>query len=90
MTRSHPEFLARDGYRLRRTMDAARLLPVFGTFLFLLPVLWAGGQSRGGYIYLFAIWIGLIVIAAVLSRRLKEPKAPSDSTNTQGPNDGSV
>ncbi len=90
MTRKRTEFFARDGYRLRRTMDAARLLPVLGTFLFLLPVLWAGGQSRGGYIYLFTIWIGLIVFAAILSRRLKEPKAPTGDADTQEPEDGSV
>ena len=37
-----PLFLARRAYRLRRLTDAARLLPVIGTFLILLPVFWRG------------------------------------------------
>ncbi len=34
-----PEFLERSSYRLRRLMDAARLLPVFGLILLLLPLM---------------------------------------------------
>ncbi len=65
-----PLFLARRGYRYRRLTDAARLLPVLGAFLFLLPLLWGGGMTRSGVIYLFTAWIVLIILAAVLARLL--------------------
>ena len=35
-----PKFLARSSYRRRRIIDAARILPVLGLFIFLIPVLW--------------------------------------------------
>ncbi|MGR3659650.1 MAG: hypothetical protein ACU0CA_00475 [Paracoccaceae bacterium] len=66
-------FLARKGYRLRRAMDAARFLPVVGCFLVFLPLLWSGGYTAQGIIYLFSIWFMLIVVSAVLSRMLKDP-----------------
>ncbi len=75
MTRRAPLFVARQSYRRRRLRDGARLLPLFGAFLFLLPMLWAprDGADRGTAtdgIYLFAVWAGLIVVAAILSPKL--------------------
>ena len=75
--RRGPVFLARRSYRLRRLRDAARLLPVAGGFLFLLPILWApvAGEGRATAtdgIYLFLVWFGLIGAAAVLAPRLAE------------------
>lgn len=74
-TRAHPVYLARAGYRSRRLMDAARLLPVTGMFLLILPMLWQpvdtdvpGTARHAGY--LFGIWAALIVVAAILSRKL--------------------
>ena len=70
-----PLFLARRSYRRRRLMDAARLLPVLGVVLILLPALWVPAQTpapdtgRGG-IYLFAVWIALIVAAFAIARGL--------------------
>ena len=75
-----PLFLARRAYRLRRLTDAARLLPVVGTFLFLLPVFWRGadgmlpGTATGG-VYLFAVWGGLILATALIARRLEQTEA---------------
>lgn len=71
-----PLFLARQTYRERRLMDVARLLPILGILLLLLPLFWAGPAHEGtatsrGVIYLFSVWIGLIAIAAILSRRLE-------------------
>ncbi|MBM9595685.1 hypothetical protein [Roseitranquillus sediminis] len=68
-----PLFLARRGYRRRRIMDAARILPYFGLFLFMLPVLRGGHASSIAVsaIYLFGVWFGLILAAFVLSGRLK-------------------
>ena len=69
-----PLFLHRDTYRRRRIMDAARLLPLFGTALMLLPMLWADDHSTGlGAVYLFLAWAGLIATAALLARKLSEP-----------------
>ncbi len=79
-----PLFLPRARYRRRRLRDAARLLPVFGGFLFLLPVMWspattAGSDTAPDGIYLFAVWAGLIAVAALLSRHLRADDAgPAD------------
>lgn len=79
-----PLFVAPDTYRLRRLMDAARMLPALGIGLMVLPMLWApdpGGTratSTDG-IYLFAIWGGLIAAAALLAPRLvRPPPEPRD------------
>jgi hypothetical protein len=62
-------FLERESYRRRRLMDAARLLPILGALLFMLPLLWPDpdpGEATNGIamssamIYVFAVWIGLI------------------------------
>ena len=86
MTGKPPDILARSGYRLRRAMDAARLLPVIGALLFFLPLLWAGGKTGQGGIYIFGIWLGLIIGAALLSRTLNETQTDTD----EEPQDGSV
>jgi uncharacterized membrane protein len=71
-----PLFLERRSYRRRRLGDAARLLPLFGLILILLPLLWspdATGAARltaWEGVYLFAVWAVLIVAAAILSRAL--------------------
>lgn len=68
-----PLFLGRIPYRRRRLRDAARLLPVFGAFLFILPVLWtpvgeAGAEGTrllsGDVVYFFTVWLALVLIAA--------------------------
>ncbi len=71
-----PLFLARQSYRRRRLHDMARFLPVLGTFLMILPMLWGEDDSdirntASDGIYLLIIWIGLIGVAALLSRGLR-------------------
>ena len=57
-------FLERRTYRRRRLIDAARLLPVFGMFIFAFPVLWAREiGTASGAVYLCGGWLLLIVIA---------------------------
>ena len=67
-------FLERDSYRRRRILDAARILPVAGFVLILLPVLWSfdtGARIAAEAVYLLVLWCALIVVAAVLSRPLR-------------------
>jgi hypothetical protein len=70
-----PLFLARASYRRRRLRDAARLLPIVGTFLLLLPILWMPdgmiNLTAVDIIYFFAVWLGLILVAAAFSRGLR-------------------
>lgn len=88
---SAPLFLARAVYRQRRLRDAARLLPLVGLFLLLLPLLWgrdapvgqaasqaAGGPTAGAgglAVFLFAVWAVLIALAAYLAPALVQPEA---------------
>lgn len=68
-----PIFLGRETYRRRRLIDAVRLLPVAGALFFIGPILGSGAGSRStalGGLYIFAVWFGLIVLAAVLGRWL--------------------
>lgn len=87
-----PRFLARSSYRRRRAIDAARLLPAGGLFVFLLPILWhpadtpAPDTARGG-LYLFAGWFLLIGAAFLLARRLAraEPGPGAEPEDHAGP-----
>ncbi len=70
-----PIFLQRRSYRRRRMMDAARMLPVVGALLFLVPLLWPrpGGEEAPvvtsvSFIYVFGLWAVLILMSALLSR----------------------
>lgn len=87
-----PLFLERERYRQRRTVDAARLLPILGFVALCLPILWGGGGEEGGegaarltsvgVIYLFGVWSVLILIALLHARRLRRIDAD------QGTSDG--
>ena len=82
MSRQRPPlFLERESYRRRRIMDAARILPVAGFVLFLLPALWrrAGDPDTAGEaIYLFSVWALLILAAALLARPLRRDGGTRD------------
>ena len=69
-----PLFLGRKGYRARRLRDAARLLPVLGLVLLLLPMLWAPAvrTTVADAIYVFVVWVALIVAAAALAPWLRQ------------------
>lgn len=71
-------FLERQSYRRRRLLDLARLLPLLGVLLLLIPLLWPGADSTGytsggdramtmsgAIIYVFSVWAALI-LGAVL------------------------
>jgi hypothetical protein len=79
-----PVFLPPATYRRKRLRDAARLLPVLGAALLLVPLLWTGSDAPGGVgnagalLYLLAVWAGLIVAAFLLSRVLAPDDGPGD------------
>lgn len=68
-------FLQPDTYRRRRLIDAVRLLPIFGGFLLIVPMLLVpeGETNATGpaLIYLFGLWTLLIVLAAMIAKRLQ-------------------
>lgn len=70
-----PLFLARAPYRRRRLRDAARLLPILGVFLLMLPLLWTEevqvSLSAVDVVYFFAVWILLIGLAAAFAPGLR-------------------
>jgi uncharacterized membrane protein len=77
-----PLFLKRGSYRKRRLRDGARMLPVLGLFLFMLPILWGPGltakaDTATDGLYLFAVWIGLVLVAAIMAPGLSE-EGPED------------
>lgn len=77
-----PLFLARAPYRQRRLRDAARLLPVLGIFLLLLPLLWTPDSRMalrsGDVVYFFGVWLVLIGLAAGFAPGLRGGAGPDD------------
>ncbi|EPX85620.1 hypothetical protein [Salipiger mucosus] len=68
-------FLERQSYRRRRIIDAARVLPLLGLLLWLIPLLWtdegvAGVRSSTAIVYLFSVWLVLVVLSCVVSTAL--------------------
>lgn len=65
-------------------MDASRLLPVLGAFLFLLPMLWrpevTGHSTAMEGVYLFSVWAVLIGVA-----RLFAPGLAASGVLAEGP-----
>ncbi|MDB5657721.1 MAG: hypothetical protein JWS10_336 [Cypionkella sp.] len=71
-----PLFLARAVYRQRRLRDAARLLPIFGFFLLMLPLMWGSAAGAGRVaVYVFGVWALLIGLAAYVAPGLAQPEA---------------
>jgi hypothetical protein len=77
-----PVFLERDSYRQRRVRDAARMLPVLGSVLWLLPLLWPKGadgvRNSQALIFVFGVWVVLVVLAFVLARFLRPDQDEAD------------
>lgn len=76
-----PLFLARAVYRRRRLRDAARLLPLLGLFLLLLPLMWGDPSGKGSghtVVYVFVAWLILIGLAAYLAPGLARPESDAE------------
>lgn len=76
-------------------MDAARLLPILGFLLVMVPILWGSGEARpstsSAILYLFGVWVVLVVLAFIVSARLRHYS--EDVTKAKGQDeaqDGSV
>lgn len=85
-----PLFLERRAYRRRRAMDAARMLPLLGAVLLLIPLLWApqkteASDTASGWLFIFAVWLGLIVASFLLSRKLCGGIDPPPAEDADGP-----
>lgn len=70
-------FLERQSYRRRRLIDMIRILPVIGALLWAVPLLWESGEDSDvsasvAIIYLFGVWLGMVLLGAVLARLLKK------------------
>ncbi len=85
-SRGSPVFLERRRYRLRRLMDALRLLPVVGVLLWMFPLLWPSQgaatidrvPTSQALIYIFTVWIVLIVVSAVMWYRVRSVPQNAD------------
>jgi hypothetical protein len=85
-------FLERRSYRVRRLMDAVRLLPLLGLALWMVPLLWpvsetAASDGAGAMPlslalqYIFGIWVLLVLAAWALWRRTREQASKNDVPN---------
>jgi hypothetical protein len=77
-------------FRSSKAADAAVVLPVFGVFLLMPPLisLFAAPAAILGVplivLYLFAVWGGLIACAALLARRLNPAAAQPQAETAAG------
>ncbi|SMD11702.1 hypothetical protein [Primorskyibacter flagellatus] len=81
-------FVEKQTYRMRRIMDAARLVPLLGVVLFAIPLLWPRGPDMGimtsrTILYLFGVWVVLILVTMRLSYVLRS-LPPADRSTDRG------
>lgn len=68
--------LATSATRKRKLRDGALLLPLFGAFLLLTPIItiFTGPITVFGlplmFIYIFGVWLALVIVARAMARRL--------------------
>ena len=79
-------FLERRSYRRRRVVDAYRLLPLLGIWLFLVPVFWSATQAEtelgSAFMYILFAWLFLITICAALKIMFDRLQADNSETDT--------
>lgn len=75
-----PVFLERQSYRMRRLMDAVRLLPFVGLALWMVPLMWPvpdveatnGGIPMSTALrYLFGVWLLMVTLGWLMWRKTK-------------------
>ena len=90
MALRRPLFLEKAHYRRSRAIDAARILPIAGFVLLLLPILWTGNERIGithAALFVLGLWALLIVLAFWLGRLLRDPHAPAPAVPQSPPAD---
>jgi len=76
--KERPVFLESRRYRAERLRDVAKVLPVLGIVLLFIPLLWRGdAQTSNAFAvqYIFGIWLILILLTWLVSRRLAVSEA---------------
>jgi len=94
-TSSRTLFLERRVYQNRRLGDAAKLLPIIGMLLFVMPALLLGTPGAGNetgttalrLVYFFFVWICLIGTCATIARGLAGADTPYEE-NRAGDDEG--
>lgn len=85
-------FLQRQPYRRRRLIDAARVLPVFGAFLIIVPSVLVArgttGTTSAMWLFLFGTWIALILSGALIARVLRDVDTSRDRQRKDGEGQG--
>lgn len=80
-----PVILERRTYRMRRLMDAVRLLPLLGVALWMVPLMWPMPDDAGGgggiatsaaLRYLFGVWLMLVIMRGLLWGRTRVEPVP--------------
>jgi len=70
--------LASGATRRRKLRDGALLLPIFGAFLLISPLItvFTGVTTIFGlpliFVYIFGVWLGLVLTARAMARRLEK------------------
>ena len=82
-----PVFLERRSYRQRRLRDAARMLPLLGAVLWMLPLLFGmdgeNPKTSEAMLYLFGVWVVMAIAALGLSLRLETEPGPGDEASLE-------
>lgn len=75
-------FLERSNYKMRRIVDAMRILPFFGGFMWVIPLIWGDDAQNhttsSKMIYIFAVWVLLVFMNFLLSYFLHHANAGDD------------
>ena len=85
-------FLERRSYRRRRLIDGARIVPILGAWLFMLPLLWPSVDGHRedphalsyALTYIFLIWMGLAIASGIFVLVLGRAE-PEDERTEAGP-----
>ncbi len=84
-------FLERRGYTQKRIIDGARLLPVLGLVLFMVPLIWPKAdedvviESSTSTLYIFAVWFALIFVGGFLAMRVGAISEPQEQDTSNDP-----
>jgi len=80
-------FVEPRNYRARRMVDGLRVLPMAGIFLIAMPLFWGGSQesvkSSAVMLFLFGVWISLILLNFLITRRISKERGWLDPINSE-------